>query len=94
MENDTTRDTLTPAICRFHRFMDFIADFMLKAKEVPDEIRHACEENGWNDEVAYDMRDAMVNLGLVVATLARWEHMLELTPEQLDKIRAAEERGN
>lgn len=92
MENDTKRDTMTPAICDFHRFRDLIADFMLEAKEIPGEIRRACEENDWNDEVAYDMRDAMVSLGSVIATLTRWEHMLGLTPAQLAKIKAAEER--
>ena len=36
------------------------------------EMKWACESMGWNDEVAYQIEDAMLKLGIALATLVRW----------------------
>ena len=36
------------------------------------EMKWACESMGWNDEVAYQIEDSMLKLGIALATLVRW----------------------
>ena len=36
------------------------------------EMKWACESMDWNDEVAYQIEDAMLKLGTALATLVRW----------------------
>ena len=35
-------------------------------------MKWACESMDWNDEVAYQIEDAMLKLGTALATLVRW----------------------
>ena len=37
------------------------------------ELKWACEAEGWNDEVVYDIEDAALKLGYSLATLYRWD---------------------
>lgn len=36
------------------------------------EMKWACESMNWNDEVVYQIEDAMLKLGTALATLVRW----------------------
>ena len=36
------------------------------------EMKWACESMGWNDEVAFQIEDGMLKLGMALATLERW----------------------
>lgn len=45
----------------------------LNLLEVTDqELKWACESMGWNEEVAFQIEDAIVKLGPALATLVRW----------------------
>lgn len=35
-------------------------------------MEFACDRNGWNDDVVYQMREAATNLGFSLATMNRW----------------------
>ena len=37
-----------------------------------EDIRFACDSQGWNDEVYYQVEDAAKSLGFALATLHRW----------------------
>lgn len=37
------------------------------------ELKWACEDQGWNDEVVYQIEDASVKLGFALATLTCWD---------------------
>lgn len=37
-----------------------------------NELKWACEAEGWNDEVAFQVEDAAKELGFALATLTRW----------------------
>lgn len=37
------------------------------------ELHWACESMEWNDEVAYDVEEAITKLGPALATLVRWD---------------------
>lgn len=39
---------------------------------VAQEMKWACESMKWNDEVAYQIEDAVLKLGPALATLVRW----------------------
>lgn len=36
------------------------------------EMKWACSSMNWNDEVAYQIEDGMLQLGMALATLERW----------------------
>lgn len=35
-------------------------------------MESACDRNGWNDEVVYQIKEAATNLGFSLATMNRW----------------------
>ena len=40
---------------------------------VKDELHWACEAEGWNDEVGFQVEEAATKLGFALATLTRWD---------------------
>jgi len=38
-----------------------------------DEIKWACEAEGWDNGVAYELEEAVLKLGYSLATLYRWD---------------------
>lgn len=41
------------------------------------EAKWACERQGWNDEVCFQIEEAAKNLGYSLATLCRWNDAVE-----------------
>lgn len=37
------------------------------------ELKWACESMGWNEEVTYQVSEAIERLGMALATLTRWD---------------------
>lgn len=72
-----------------------LAEAINKIEVVIQDVQWACEAEKWNDDVAYDMKEAQVLLGQSLATLVNWfdePATDEATEEEdmfqkLDKIR-------
>ena len=57
------------------------------------ELKWACESMKWNDDVAYQIEDAIIKLGPALATLVRWNDDADGTPVHNQSQHAAETAG-
>lgn len=77
---------LVAAICDIRMYRDAIAHFISDAIRWPERIVEHCDANGWNDSVAYDLREGLFKLGCVLGTLTTWESDAGLTRKQVLRI--------
>lgn len=57
---------------RVEEFKQTIADCLNRLEGIVDPFKYVCQQNGWNDEVAFEVEDAMMKMGLALATLVNW----------------------
>lgn len=50
-----------------------IAKCLNMLETTAQELHWACEAEGWNDEVAFQIEEAAQKLGFALATLYRWD---------------------
>lgn len=80
------KESRIDAMVVIHELRYDIARFMSGHCESVDRLIKACEENAWNDCVAYDLKDGMAKLGIVLAALTLWDGEIKLTKEERDAV--------
>ena len=73
MENDTTKSSNELSNERVENAKIRLAKCLNMLETTAQELRWACEAEGWNDEVIYSVEDAALKLGYSLATLYRWD---------------------
>lgn len=77
---------LVEAIGDIRMYRDAIAHFIADAIRWPERIIEHCDANGWNESVAFDLREGLFKLGCVLGTLTTWEADAALTRKQVLQI--------
>ena len=57
---------------RVEEFKQTIADCLNRLEGIVEPFKYVCQRKGWNDEVAFEVEDAMMKMGLALATLVNW----------------------
>lgn len=80
------------ALLDMYRFKYVISQFLTEIADAPTTLIEHCRLNGWNDEVAFTLRDAGFKLGVVLATLDRWARDAEIPQDVIDQVEEANKR--
>lgn len=57
---------------RVERAKNSIAKSLNALETTAQELKWACESQGWNEDIVFQLEDAATKLGYALATLTRW----------------------